>query len=603
MREMKNSTLGLFFTLLTVIVLLPFLANPPLFLSRGNDLQEFFWPLYYYVKQSILQFHTIPLWNTLFLGGTPLVTDPQTPFYYPVNILFFVTSIDGGIIVSIFLHSLLGSIGMYTLTKRGLRFTQEAAIISAMFYSAHPAFASVLEAGHMGIIQASAWIPWAIFFALSARDIKGSIVLAVVLSMLFFTHLPTAIVVLGIVALLLLKSPKYGVISGIFFLGFVAISLLPQISWQSTSTRSLLLTNPDIYPKWSSKLEYFRALFFPLTTDLSTEKIVTLGFVPSLLAAFGFIKLPRTKKVLVAIVAVGAVTATLGVASPAYSLLVKIPIFSLMRVSSRFILPLTLLVIILASYGLMHIKNGKYIYAAFAVCEYVIISWSVLAKPSMPPHFVPQSMYETLASDTDQFRVFCTTRCLSQKMAAVYNLELVDGYTTLPQKNIYQYGWEYTNSYWNYYTLSIPPMGLYLFEAYQPDPIHLGLLNTKYVISPYELTDKSFVLQKSIDSYYIYENALFTPRVVGAQLLSYSPNTIVMRSDEPSTVIVHDVYTSGWKAKTAGIDTPVVDSPQVFRSINVQPGVTTLYFLPDAFLAGAIISLIAVCAALILVKK
>ena len=74
--------------LITTLVYLPILVNPELLLERGNDLQEQFWPVFYFVKQHLLEGGSLPLWINLFFSGMPLLPDPQAPLFYLPNIIF-----------------------------------------------------------------------------------------------------------------------------------------------------------------------------------------------------------------------------------------------------------------------------------------------------------------------------------------------------------------------------------------------------------------------------------------------------------------------------------------------------------------------------------
>ena len=128
-------------------------------LDRGNDLTEIFWPVLYYIKNQIVLGNGIPLWNKMFFSGTPLLPDPQNLFIYPLNIIFLFLPIDTGILISIFIHIILAGIGMYLLLKIN-NVTKLTSIIIAILFAISPKFFSYLEAGHLGLIQSWAFIPW-----------------------------------------------------------------------------------------------------------------------------------------------------------------------------------------------------------------------------------------------------------------------------------------------------------------------------------------------------------------------------------------------------------------------------------------------------------
>lgn len=276
----------------------PIIAAFGFILNRGNDLAEFFWPILYFVKQQILTNRQIPLWNNLFLSGTPLVSDPQAPIFYPLNIFALFMNLDYFYLLSFALHLVLGALGMYFCSKQAFKFSKRTSLFLAFFYTLAPRLGAYLEAGHVGLIYSIAWIPFALWGALSLRkkpDIKHSVLLSVSLALLYYSHLPTFLVVAISVGILALtkKSFIYVVLSAIMTAGLTAVSLLPQIAWQNESTRYLLLQNPDVYPKWTSVIETVKAVFI---ANPETEKAIIVGFIPSFIALLGFLKLTAKRQ-------------------------------------------------------------------------------------------------------------------------------------------------------------------------------------------------------------------------------------------------------------------------------------------------------------------
>ncbi|PJA42828.1 hypothetical protein CO176_01325, partial [Candidatus Woesebacteria bacterium CG_4_9_14_3_um_filter_39_10] len=114
----KNKYFPFLVIFLTVLFFyLPIFLKPNILLERENDLQGFFWPIIYFVKNQILTNHELPLWNNVFFGGTPLLPDPQSPLFYFPNIIFLILPIGIGFIASFFLHSVLAGVGMYITSK------------------------------------------------------------------------------------------------------------------------------------------------------------------------------------------------------------------------------------------------------------------------------------------------------------------------------------------------------------------------------------------------------------------------------------------------------------------------------------------------------
>src|SRR5258708_6378148 len=263
----------------TVLFYFPIIKSPTLLVDRENDLTEFFWPIFYFVRESIYKYHQLPFWNNLFFSGTPLLPDPQAPIFYLPNIIFlFLKNIDLGFEVSVFFHIFMSGISMYLLSKFGFRFSKRTSLFCAFIYIASPKLSGYIEAGHFGLITSWTFLPLAFLatILLSRKPtLNKSIFLALILSFLFYTHiLIFAIMTITSFIFYLYKTIKnkkniftnlsYFFISGIFCFGLTAIAFLPQLNWQQETTRSLLLGNPDVYPKWISIKEFMISSLSPI---------------------------------------------------------------------------------------------------------------------------------------------------------------------------------------------------------------------------------------------------------------------------------------------------------------------------------------------------
>lgn len=613
-----------FLIILTVVLIyfLPVLINPGLILARGNDLEEFFWPIFYFVKNQIITNHQIPLWNNLILSGTPLLPDPQAPIFYPLNILALIMPLNSFFVFSFVLHSFIGGIGMYLCSKKGFRFSKTTSIVLALLYVTTPKLAGYLEAGHIGLTNGMAWIPFILYATIKLSeklDVKRSTFLALGLSLLFYSHLPTFLIITVSVCIFLLiksylnnkrsfkKTIVYLAATGILTFGLVAISLLPQLEWQKASTRYLLLKDKDVYPKWQSIFEIPKLVLIPWIDGkkslekIDSEKWISVGLIPFLLASYGFLKVKRRTKVILSILTVLILALILNNASPLYPILLKQNWFLLLRVSTRFWILITLMFIYLSGIAIENLlKQKKYNLAAYFICffaivESIILGLSYFHKPvNTKQNLAPVGVYEYLASDKSLFRVFCLTRCLSQNISSQYNLELLDGYNTVQQKNFNQQAWQLMGAYWNYYTLSVPPIGSYTFSQLKPDAKSLGEYNVKYIISPYPLPDNNLKLAKKIDNFFIFENKLFIPRIYEI----YKPNYIKVNVEGiQKQLIISEVYSPGWKAYLNGKEEVVVqETPNALRAVDIQPDTKFIDFKysPSNYKTGKYITILSI---------
>ncbi|MDO8619136.1 MAG: hypothetical protein Q7R49_04320 [Candidatus Daviesbacteria bacterium] len=625
--------LGLIF-LTTLILYIPIIFNPALILNRSNDLQDPFWPVFYYIKKEVMH-GVLPFWNNLFLSGTPLLPDPQFSLFYPLNFLFILLPINTAFIVYFIIHSFLAGIGMYFVGLKALNFSKPTCIIMAILYISTPKLSGYLESGHMGLFATFTWFPFILLSLLmifKKTDLKWSLLLGFSMAGVFYTHTVAFILSLAFsvslfVALAMpFKNKRYTlqlifIVAGLILtFGLIAITFLPQNEWLPQTTRFLLLQTRDVYPKWFSIKEFLQILLLPLTIgfqniqNLDSEKWITTGSTTLFLAFVGFISAKHKYKILLASGFIALTLVALNNASPIYSMLIRIDWYVLMRVSTRVWFIVIISVVILAGFALEKIKSTNLgrkvlpLVVTLAISEQLILSGVYLSKPvSVNLNPAPDSLYSYLKSDSEIFRVYCINRCLSQQKSAQNNLQLVEGYNTLVQKNYHEEAWQLTGAYWNYYTLSIPPAGTFTFEKPQPDPISLGDFNTKYVISQYKLINQNFSLEKKFNEYFVYKNNSFKTRAyfvnhndsskfTKAPIIRYSPNEIIVDTSEKTSqqLTLSEVYSPGWNAYLDNkILTNVQEKPNRLRQVDILPDTKFVVFKYESqsFQTGLMITL------------
>ncbi len=569
---------------------LPFLVSPSLLLNRGNDLQEFFWPIIEYTKNSLGDHGELPLWYSNILSGTPLLPDPQAMLFYLPNTIFIFLPIGAGFITSIVLHIVVGGVGMYMLVLKGLSLKSRSALLAGLLYVTAPRLSAYLEAGHFGLITSWAYLPWILFYSLEvARKprLTTSLVLALLMATVFLLHNITFVVIgffsAGLFTLVAFQAKTmkraffYYFLTSVLTFGFSAIVLIPQLLWSPETTRFLLLKNPEVYPIWSGGLDFVKAVFVPwwggagALQSVETEKWLTLGTGVSLLAFLGLLRLPRKLRLLVCLAFVVVLVVTLNNISPARDVLVSMSWYRLMRVASRMWVVVTLLGIVLAAYGAEKIKYFKLV-ALVLVVESLVLSWTYTARDFKKNSYVSAQILNYLASDAEQMRVFCVARCVSQRDAIFYDIELVEGYSTLTQSNYMSAIVGYTNFFWDYYSLAIPPLGSDKATEFKPNLELLGVNNVKYLILETRRDIDGAYLVFDDGHFFVYLNKYFKPRA-NVRILYYSPNRIIFDTSELSSgdsVLLRDTYSPGWTAyDSVGEALSVQETPDHHRSIGL----------------------------------
>lgn len=573
-----------------LIYFTPYFINPKYILGRTNDLTEFFWPLFYFTKEQIVTKGTIPLWNNMILSGTPLLPDPQSPISYLPNFIFLFFSVDISILISFFLHGLLAGIGMYLLSINELKFSKITSYFCAFAYMFAPRLAGYIEAGHFGLVSSYAWIPFSLLLIISIahspRVIKV-LLLSFTFLFLFNSHLLTFLILLpffiSIFFMTLLQNRDriiyklfFLLLSFVFFFGLTAFNFLPQLEWKNETTRYLLLTDREVFPIWQDKREFISDLtLWPLfdVAKINTEKWIFTGNGLLILAFVGLLRLKKlVYKIIIVLTGLAILTISLNNTSPLYTLLISHDYYVILRVATRIWIIALLLLIMLSGYGLdllIKMKRSTVVslFVTIILIESLAGSYLRIFSPfKEKTDKLPDNAYEILEKDDTKYRVFCTTRCIPQKDAAIRHLELMEGYNTIQQTNYYKHMWQLTNSYWNYYTLSLPPFGTYISSKIQPTALYLGDYNIKYIYSPHQLTDPNFKLLNKYGDYNLYENTLLKPRAyylkgqekvnVEAKVIYYSPNEIRVEIDNPPTnqLILSEVYSKGWDAYLNGVE-------------------------------------------------
>lgn len=443
----------------------------------------------------------------MWFAGTPLLPDPQNPIWYLPNLIFLSLPIDTAIIVSLIIHSLFGTMGMYLLSRKVFNFSKIVSSLTAALFILSPVFFSFLEAGHWGLAIAWNWIPYFLlssYMLVTKPNWKMILLFAVSASSIYFNHILTAIIIAIPVGLFWLYKRRLAYPILACALAFIVIfpAFYYQLSWQGQTTRNLLLENPETFPIWRGKRDFLKTIFI---FNPETEKAITFGVIPSILAFLGFLKLKTKHKLFLGSTFLLLLLIILNNVSPLYPILIKLGPFVLMRVTTR-VWPIVFFpLIFLSGYSLEKLpKKLLLMVGLLAVTNSTLIGYSYLIKPISQRENIPQQIYEILERDKTDFRVFCITRCIPQKEAAIRNLKLVEGYGTLQSKDYFEKMQKLLNSRWDKYTLPVPPFDVYLYQEPQPNARLLSQIGGKYIISKYKLRDRNLFLLENVDEYNLY---------------------------------------------------------------------------------------------------
>jgi hypothetical protein len=178
------------------------------------------------------------------------------------------------------------------------------------------------------------------------------------------------------------------------------------------------------------------------------------------------------------------------------------------------------------------------------------------------------------------------------------------------------------------YSVTIPPFpdGKSISTAHRessPNPVLLGLLNTRYIVADFPIEVEGLSFQRKIGNTYIYENEAFLPRafvvyrvevvpgqeeamakllsfdplemafveggrvlnglkaIESAEIVFYSPDKITVRAelDSPGLLVLSEMWYPGWRAYDNGEEKPIYRTDYLLRGVYLDPGQHTVDFI------------------------
>ncbi len=556
--------------------------------------------------------------------GESLIANPLSSILYPGNIIFLILPATFGSVVYYFLHILIALLATFFLS-RSFGFTKPQSFAAALFYAFSTKMLLHISAGHITMIAAFSYFPLillSIRHLLKTPTFKWLIVGSVSFAFVFILY-ATIFYYIALFSLVyivyffiinrkffnlqnLLSRTKLFITLGFITLGLSAIEFIPQVLFGQQSTRSTLSYQNVALPLFNLK-RYLTSLLFPYLNfkDLDHESFLYLGLIPTVLALWGFLSLPKGKMIIVGIFGALTILFTLGQSTPVFKIAyLMLPLLKYSRVTTRIWFTVALVAALLSAYGLGKIKNQKLIYLIIALflAENLFIGYSKIFQiPNLKNS--NQALYRYLSSDKDIFRVYCTTYCFNPQLLQKYHLQILNGESPIQEKNFVNYLSQAGGYSWDRFAVIFPPYQTWQVPSPpQPKADLLGLANVKYVASTYPLEEDTFQLQNKFDDIFLYKNSLFRPRTyfensnASINILNYEPNRIVLafeKSIVPRKLIFSENYLPGWVAVENYQDYKVEPEDKVLRSITILPGISSveLKYQPQGFVIGKTITI------------
>lgn len=379
--------------------------------AQKNDIFAYFVPALTFGFREIAQ-GNLPLWNPHVFSGMPFLGTFQSAVLYPVNWLALVLPMAKTVNVSFALHTFL--MGMFSyLWMASARVRPAAAVFGAVLAMFSGSFFLHLQAGHMTLFAAAAWIPL-IFFAIDryVETVRWPWLLlgCFALTMQILAGYPPAVFCTAIAALpyvllrLIHHKPKLSIVAGLAVMGAGALSLSAiqigaGLHTASESLRAKGLSY-DFASSFSLPPESFFTLFAPrlfgddLRIDywgrwLYWEAVVYVGVVGITLALLGAItgKSPRRWPVIVSIVFL--LVLALGKYTPVFRFAFEdLPGFASFRSPAKFVIQGSIMLCFLSALGVESLlrrdRAPKWLVVTAAVLALVLLAGG-LAVQFLPP--------------------------------------------------------------------------------------------------------------------------------------------------------------------------------------------------------------------------
>ncbi len=359
---------------LPVLLVLPALVQPARLVypswSDLADLTLIHWPKVTLLRQSLAGGQGWPLWSPYALSGQPLAANQLAMLFYPPALLLLPGPRGWAFSLFYALHLAWAGLGAHRLVRE-LGRPPAAALLAAVIFALGGKMAAHLAIGHVSLMAAMAWTPWAFAWlhrALTRRSAAFAALTGLALAAQATTHTYalayTAYGLLLYAALHLLTAPgaprerlraAWSLLPRLALIPLTAVllgaaQLLPLLEMAPHSNRALNFAEATFFSL--SPGQTLTGILFP-TPNVGHEWTIYPGLLTLLLAAGAWqVRRERPVRIFGALTLLGVVLA-LGSSTPVYRLAYDLlPGLRWLRTPARLWFFISLGLAVLAAYGL-----------------------------------------------------------------------------------------------------------------------------------------------------------------------------------------------------------------------------------------------------------
>ncbi len=313
--------------------------------------------------RSVVRHFQFPLWNPYLCGGTPLLGDPQSHFLTPWFVLTLIFGPVIGLHLEVIIHAAIAWSGGYVL-GRLLGMRRISAICTATTFVGSSWYYLRASEGHFPLL-ACAYLPWIIaaaWYGSSRGSHRYSVIAGSLIALSFLEAGPyPAVYEVLVLAILLvpLAMSKFSprpllalALAAVFAAGFCAIKYIPA--------RDVIAIHPrPTDAGYSSSIPALAQALFSRNQDHDQPSPIPRGFhelgayvgLFAALAAVGLFAPRRSFPWLIAAVVLFALARGWTSPSCPWVWLHRLPLFSSTRLPSRLLVPFTLVIGVMAGFG------------------------------------------------------------------------------------------------------------------------------------------------------------------------------------------------------------------------------------------------------------
>lgn len=331
------------------------------------------WPKEFLIAETFKRYGQLSLWTPLILSGMPLVSNQLAMLFYPPNLLCLFLPVHvvlNGLFVA---HIFWAGAGLYLFMRRGLAASVAASFIAALSFMFSGKLLAHVAAGHVSLVGALAWLPWAFLcthLALAEKKLLYSLFAGLILALQATLHtqilIYTAYTLAAYTLFELLTAPRRKDVPfwsvkfpqsvvlllipiPLTFLLVGAVQILPLVEMMGHSNRALSLGEASAFSL--SGLPLLVGLFLP-TDKGGHEMVIYLGLVPLSLVPLACRRRGDPRLLFFVGLAVFSLLFALGLHTPLFSLCYDLlPGFRWLRTPARAWFLLALATAILSGYG------------------------------------------------------------------------------------------------------------------------------------------------------------------------------------------------------------------------------------------------------------